>query len=241
LREPLDEDVASMVPPLDLALDFVIGFEEVIDTEAVQENRPMSGANAPSETGSIAVSDLVELKQDEMQVQDWPRIGSRLCRNLMAASDRPPMCPKTQWSDATTTTAVSESDSRKLSAEWLRDRWNQLRKPEVTRPPSRPSSSCCETPGKSMHELTSLNAFHEKMAELQCSVGEGSLLPLAKCAAAQEDVQSPAQAQPCVGPAANISAFGPGALPPPPNFDPPEFRSLSLQQDARAQTGSLQW
>merc|ERR1719510_846890 len=154
------------------------------------------------------------------------------------------MYSKTQWSDLTTTTAASETDSRKLSAEWIRDRWNQLRKPEVTRPPSRPSSSCCATPGRSMHELTSLNAFHEKMAELQCSVGEGSLLPLAKLAAAQEGVQSPAEARPCAVPAANISAFGPpGALPPPPDFDPPEFRSLCLQQDARAraQTGGLQW
>jgi len=242
LREPLDEDVASVVPPLDLALDFVMGFEEVVDTEAVHENRPVSGASAPSETESIAVSDLVELKQDEMQVHNWPRIGSRLCRNLIAESDRPPMFPKTQWSDPTTTTDASEPDSQQLSAEWLRGRWNQLRKPEITRPPSRPSSSCFEdTPGRLMQELTSFNAFHQKLAELQWDVGGGSLPPLDEWAAAQEDVPSPTQAWPCVGPAANISTFGPGALPPPPNFDPPEFRSLCLQQDARAQTGGSQW
>lgn len=237
LQEPIDEDMASMVPPLDLALDFVMGFEEVIDTEGVREHQHVSGADAASETGSIAVSDLVEMKQAEMQVQNWPRIGSRLCHNLITASDRPPMFPKTPWSDPTMTAASSEFHQQKLSAEWLRDRWNQLRKPEISRPSSRLSGSCCETPGRSMRDLTSLDAFNKKLTELHWSAGEGPMPPLATWTVARDDeMQCQVHASPCVipDPAAEISTFGPSDLPPPPNFDPPEFRSLCLQQDARA-------
>merc|ERR1719272_2842648 len=103
-----------------------------------------------------------------------------------------------------------------MTPEWLRTRYNALKSSETSRPASATSRSSNDAPKQSLQDLTSLEAFEQKMTAITGIVCKPIL-------------RSPAGAPPQTAPAAlafeeigsKQTALPLTQLPPPPDFAPP--------------------
>lgn len=199
------------------------------------------GGGVPVQPGTppapkpLSVEDLAKASPPELQdVSAWKRIHDRLEEHASRAGSRPgsavgglqspAAASQVSFLDtlpfkATTSRADSASssvaaDGQPLSADWLRDRWSQLKPASASSKVSRPGGSS-GTP-ENFVDITSASAFKAKLANVQ-----------------GVPVKDPAPMPPCwqvpgiavvqgAAPPIKVKMMAGAALPPPPDWDPPE-------------------
>lgn len=176
-------------------------------------------------TQTVAIDDLIQLRESDMKWHRWKTIGDRLEDRTVLGAE----------------TASQEESAMNLSEGWFRDHWNELRQPEVPRPLSRQrESEACDArppPEQPLEELVSLRAFQEKLRALRgsalganfkgsvdaCSDVPCSPQPLSPQPSSDPPWPAPAPARPVIG---GLDTPGVALLPPPPDFDPPLYTGV---------------
>jgi hypothetical protein len=220
----------SVLPPLDLSLDFLS--KEVMSRDP-SPLASLSSTVIVSESGacrrevdmkSTPSDNLARLQKSELHWMEWKSMNDRLAERLDFAqkivdNSVARIAPGHMLFSGDASPNPQDDGDTFLTGDWIRERWEQLRHPEDSRPSS---SSSTEVPTQSIKDLTSRDAFHEKMKLIHsgyaCQVhGEA--------VSVQHSSPGPVNAQVM---SSSPRLLTPGSAPPPPNFSPPMCPITSL-------------
>lgn len=170
----------------------------------------LEAARSPS-AEQPTVDDLLRLQPADLQWKQWKTLQDRLNEQGSTVPARGDECverptrvlPGSELCHSPLSQQTSgDGNEGPPQASWLRERWNQMRPLSASRPASRSSNEV--PPPQSIKELTSKEAFEQKLMAVRACSPEESRAPVGGSFGALK-----------------IQAVPLTKLPPPPDFDPP--------------------